>query len=162
MTRQRGFLCPDTQHCPRHQLEGPEPLRFRAFIVFASKSRTAAMYQICTKESLLAGFGHSVGSLFRHGAWWQRNFLPLADSAVVGGMSISTSHDGLLDIDGLADRLGVGERFVRRLVEERRIPYLKIGRLVRFDAREVEEWISSRRIQPTGPIVVDRHRRHHR
>jgi excisionase family DNA binding protein len=112
---------------------------------------------------MLAGFGRSVGSQFCHGAWWSREFLHLAGSAVVGGMSISTSHDGLLDIDGLADRLGVGERFVRRLVEERRIPYLKIGRLVRFDAREVEEWISCRRIQPTGPDgVVDGHRRHHR
>ena len=80
-----------------------------------------------------AGFGPSVGLQFPHGAWWSGNFLRLADLAVVGGMSISTSHDGLLDIDGLAERLGVGERFVRRLVEERRIPYLKIGRLVRFD-----------------------------
>ena len=111
---------------------------------------------------MLAGFGPSVGLQFPHGAWWSGNFLRLADLAVVGGMSISTSHDGLLDIDGLAERLGVGERFVRRLVEERRIPYLKIGRLVRFDAREVEEWIGSRRIQPTGPVVVDRHRRHRR
>ena len=42
-------------------------------------------------------------------------------------MSSTTPRDGLLDIDGLADRLGVGERFVRRLVEEWRIPYLKIG-----------------------------------
>jgi excisionase family DNA binding protein len=41
----------------------------------------------------------------------------------------------LLDIDGLATRLGVTSRFVRRLVEERRVPYLKIGRLVRFDRR---------------------------
>ena len=74
-------------------------------------------------------------------------------------MSSTTSQDGLLDIDGLADRLGVGERFVRRMVEERRIPYLKIGRLVRFDIGEVEEWIGSKRVEPTGPLVVDRHRR---
>jgi excisionase family DNA binding protein len=55
----------------------------------------------------------------------------------------------LLDIDGLAERLGTTPRFVRRLVEERRIPYLKIGRLVRF-ARTVEtdllrgDWIDPR------------------
>jgi excisionase family DNA binding protein len=55
---------------------------------------------------------------------------------------------GLLDIDGLARRLGTSPRFVRRLVEERRIPYLKIGRLVRFDAAEVERWISSSRVEP--------------
>ena len=54
----------------------------------------------------------------------------------------------LLDIDGLAERLGTTPRFVRRLVEERRIPYLKIGRLVRFDGAEVERWISSSRVEP--------------
>jgi len=120
------------------------------------------MYQICTKPVGLAGFGQAAGTPFRHVAWPSRDFLRFADPVVVGGMSILTSRDGLLDIDGLADRLGVGERFVRRLVEERRIPYLKIGRLVRFDAREVEEWIGSRRIEPSGPVVVDRRRRHHR
>jgi len=74
-------------------------------------------------------------------------------------MSSTTSQDGLLDIDGLADRLGVGERFVRRLVEERRIPYLKIGRLVRFEVGDVEAWIASQRVEPNGPQVTDRHRR---
>lgn len=70
----------------------------------------------------------------------------------------TTAAQGLLDIDGLADRLGVGERYVRRLVEERRIPYVKIGRLVRFDPEEVEAWIGTKRIEPTGPVVVGRRR----
>ena len=74
-------------------------------------------------------------------------------------MSSTTSQDGLLDIDGLADRLGVGERFVRRLVEERRIPFLKIGRLVRFDVGDVEAWIASQRVEPSGPLVRDHQRR---
>ena len=54
----------------------------------------------------------------------------------------------LLDIDGLARRLGTTPRFVRRLVEERRIPYLKIGKHVRFDAAEVERWILVSRVEP--------------
>jgi excisionase family DNA binding protein len=54
----------------------------------------------------------------------------------------------LLDIDGLAARLGVTERFVRRLVEERRVPYFKLGRLVRFDAAEIEDWLVSHHIDP--------------
>lgn len=59
----------------------------------------------------------------------------------------------LLDIDGLAERLGTTPRFVLRLVEERRIPYLKIGRLVRFIGAEVERWISSSRVEPwTGRL----------
>ena len=54
----------------------------------------------------------------------------------------------LLDIDGLARRLGTTPRFVRRLVEERRIPYLKIGKHVRFDGAEVERWILASRVEP--------------
>ncbi len=74
-------------------------------------------------------------------------------------MSSTTSQDGLLDIDGLADRLGVGERFVRRLVEERRIPFLKIGRLVRFEVGDVEAWIASQRVEPSSPLARDHQRR---
>jgi excisionase family DNA binding protein len=62
-------------------------------------------------------------------------------------------HESLLDINGLAVRLGVTARFVRRLVEERRIPYLKIGRLVRFDPVEVERWIDVARVVPARPVV---------
>ncbi|MEO6124938.1 MAG: helix-turn-helix domain-containing protein [Ilumatobacteraceae bacterium] len=58
----------------------------------------------------------------------------------------------MIDIVGLAERLGVGERFVRRLVEERRIPFFKIGRHVRFDLVEVEEWIRESRVEACQPV----------
>jgi excisionase family DNA binding protein len=54
--------------------------------------------------------------------------------------------ESLLDIPTLAARLAVSERFVRRLVHERRIPYLKLGHFVRFDPRDVEEVLRSSRI----------------
>ena len=53
---------------------------------------------------------------------------------------------GLLDVGGAAERLGVTVRFVRRLVAERRIPYVKVGKFVRFDPVEVERWIDEHRI----------------
>ena len=43
----------------------------------------------------------------------------------------------LLTMDALAKHLGVTHRHVRRLVDEKRVPYLKVGRLVRFDPAEV-------------------------
>ncbi len=58
------------------------------------------------------------------------------------------SGEPLLDIDGLAARLGVTARFVRRLVEERRVPFVKLGRLVRFEPLEVEAWIGASRVAP--------------
>jgi len=53
----------------------------------------------------------------------------------------------LLDVAEVAERLSVSQRFVRRLVSERRIPYRKLGKFVRFDADEVEEWVARTRIE---------------
>ena len=51
----------------------------------------------------------------------------------------------LIDIDTLAELLGVGERYVRRMVAERRVPTVKVGRLVRFDLAEIRRWIEEQR-----------------
>ena len=53
---------------------------------------------------------------------------------------------GLLDIPGVAERLRVTERFVRRLIFERRIPFLKIGHFIRFEPAEIERWIIKTRV----------------
>jgi excisionase family DNA binding protein len=39
--------------------------------------------------------------------------------------------DRLLTVTGAADRLGTSVRFVRPLIADRRIPYVKVGRHVR-------------------------------
>ena len=56
----------------------------------------------------------------------------------------------LLDLPQLASRLGVNHRHVRRLVAERRIPYLKWGHLRRFDPDEIDRWLDDARKQPRG------------
>jgi excisionase family DNA binding protein len=52
----------------------------------------------------------------------------------------------LLDIPDVAERLSVTERFVRRLIFERRIPFLKIGHFIRFEPTEIERWIVETRV----------------
>lgn len=52
----------------------------------------------------------------------------------------------IVDVTRLADALGVNVSFVRRLVCERRIPYFKIGKLVRFDLAEVHDWLDQCRV----------------
>ncbi|MCP4959211.1 MAG: helix-turn-helix domain-containing protein, partial [bacterium] len=49
-----------------------------------------------------------------------------------------TARSQLLTIDEAAERLNVSVRFVRRLVAERRVPYLKIGKFVRFDQDDLD------------------------
>jgi excisionase family DNA binding protein len=55
----------------------------------------------------------------------------------------------LLDVEGLANWLGVEVVYVRRLVSERRIPFLKVGKYVRFDPDEVAGWVDGLRVEPT-------------
>ncbi len=56
------------------------------------------------------------------------------------------SHRLLLDIPTLAAYLAVTERFVRRLVEERRVPFHKIGKFVRFHPDDIDDWIQKQKI----------------
>ncbi len=56
----------------------------------------------------------------------------------------------LIDIPTVAERLGVDTRFVRRLVHENRLPYIKVGKFVRFEQADVEAWIADRRVEPKG------------
>ncbi|MGD0286349.1 MAG: helix-turn-helix domain-containing protein [Acidimicrobiales bacterium] len=51
----------------------------------------------------------------------------------------------LRTIDQLVERLGVSIRHIRRLVAERRVPYLKVGWLVRFDPAEITAWLDGAR-----------------
>ena len=57
-------------------------------------------------------------------------------------------RESLIDIDEVASRLGVSTRYVRRLVAERRIAYLKVGRLVRFNNEVVDAWLESCAVKP--------------
>lgn len=53
----------------------------------------------------------------------------------------------LLDAAALARRLGITERHVRRLVAERRIPFVKVGRFVRFHPNAVAAWLERRAVE---------------
>ena len=54
-------------------------------------------------------------------------------------------------MDQVALRLGTSLRHVRRLVAERRIPIVKVGRFVRFDAHAVEHWVDDHRVAVVSP-----------
>ena len=54
----------------------------------------------------------------------------------------------LIDIATLAGLLGVGQRYVRRMVAEERVEVVKIGHLVRFDLNHIRNWIEEQRRPP--------------
>jgi excisionase family DNA binding protein len=53
----------------------------------------------------------------------------------------------LIDIAEAAARLGVTVRFMRRLVDERRITFHKIGKYVRFDPADVNRFAMQGRVE---------------
>jgi excisionase family DNA binding protein len=50
----------------------------------------------------------------------------------------------LLDYRQLSKQLSVSESHLRRLVMRRMIPFIKIGRLVRFRAEDIAAWLEER------------------
>ena len=67
-----------------------------------------------------------------------------------------TTLPNLVDIDTLAAHLGVSVRHVRRLVAERRIPYVKWGHLLRFDPAEIAAWLEESRVATSSASVSHR------
>lgn len=57
----------------------------------------------------------------------------------------TAAAEPLIDLPAVARRLGVNHRYVRRLVAERRIPFVKFGHLLRFDPAAIEAWIDRAR-----------------
>ena len=57
----------------------------------------------------------------------------------------------LLDVPATAERLGTTERHIRELVYRRAVPFVKVGRLVRFDPAELDAWIDANR-QPARKV----------
>ena len=58
----------------------------------------------------------------------------------------TTGQRPLLTIAEVAELLNVTVRHVRRLVQERRIPFIKWGHLLRFDPDEIEAWIAQHHV----------------
>ena len=57
----------------------------------------------------------------------------------------NTGHRLLLDVKQAAEYLTVSEHFVRRLIRERRVSFLKIGHHVRLDAVDLDIFIDEGR-----------------
>ncbi|MFM9594750.1 excisionase family DNA-binding protein [Streptomyces scabiei] len=57
-------------------------------------------------------------------------------------------NDRYLSVDQVAELLGTTARFPRRLIEERRIRYVKVGRYVRIPESALHEYIDSRTVEP--------------
>lgn len=62
---------------------------------------------------------------------------------------MSHPQDNLLTLEQAADVLGTGLRFTRRLIAERRIRFVKVGRHVRIPRSALDDFIDAATVQAT-------------
>ena len=62
-------------------------------------------------------------------------------------MHIRTPEKRFLGIDDFSDYLGVPKGTLYVWVCQKKIPYLKVGKLVKFDLREIENWLKDKRFK---------------
>ena len=55
--------------------------------------------------------------------------------------------DKLLTVEEAAERLDTSVRFLRRLIAERRIAFVRVGRHVRIDPANLEAFIAAGRVE---------------
>jgi excisionase family DNA binding protein len=58
--------------------------------------------------------------------------------------------DKLMTVEEAAGRLGTSLRFVRRLIAERRIAYVKVGRHVRIAEADLVEFVAAGRVEASA------------
>ncbi|WP_029429557.1 excisionase family DNA-binding protein [Blastococcus sp. URHD0036] len=57
-----------------------------------------------------------------------------------------SSGDPLLTVAQAGEFLGTGERFIRRLITERRISYVKVGKYVRLERATLDAFVDAGRV----------------
>lgn len=54
----------------------------------------------------------------------------------------------MINIQELAERLDVSISGVYTWVNQKKIPYVKIGHLIRFDSNDIDKWLEEKKIKP--------------
>ncbi len=69
-------------------------------------------------------------------------------------MDQKNGEDPLLTLEQAANRLGTGVRFTRRLIAERRIKFVHIGRHVRIPASALDDLVAHGTVDPEASAHI--------
>lgn len=56
----------------------------------------------------------------------------------------------LVDMNEAAAYLGVAKATLYTMVSQRRVPYIKVGSLTKFDKAHLDRWIAKHTVKPMG------------
>jgi len=63
-------------------------------------------------------------------------------------MGTISSNINLLCISQAAEYLNISRHTLYTMVSQRRIPYVKVGRLTKFDKAKLDDWIKQNSVMP--------------
>ena len=66
--------------------------------------------------------------------------------------SIPKQSKRLLTIQEMAELTGLSIATLYKMVNQRRIPYTKVGRLLRFDRRLIDDWLQANTVMPMPDV----------
>ena len=72
------------------------------------------------------------------------------------GRSTPMTSGRLLTVEAAAERMSTSVRFIRRLIAERRIEFIKVGRHVRIGESALADFIQAGRVEPLTAMSVRR------
>lgn len=59
----------------------------------------------------------------------------------------------LLTPEELAEYLGISVHTIYQMTSKRRIPYIKVGRLIRFSESEIQQWLDINKLESESKLV---------
>lgn len=122
----------------------PVPARSR---VGAARSRVGEAHRIATPQAPLTGAATPAPSRDgKHDPTPPPR--PRTSSRTRRKSSKETVMDTLLTVDQAARALGTSPRFIRRIIAERRIAYVKVGKHVRITAADLSGFVDAGRQEP--------------
>ena len=54
----------------------------------------------------------------------------------------------VMDVHQLSKEIGISPGGIYHWVSQKKIPYIKIGRNVRFDIEAIREWLEKKKVEP--------------
>lgn len=66
---------------------------------------------------------------------------------------IETIERRLIDVNQVSDYTGLAVKTIYSMVSQRRIPFVKLGRLTKFDVREIDNWIMRNAVKVQLPAA---------
>ncbi|MCA9457598.1 MAG: helix-turn-helix domain-containing protein [Nitrospira sp.] len=60
--------------------------------------------------------------------------------------------NNLMTIAELAELIGLSVQTIYNMVGQRRIPHVKVGRLLRFDKRLIDDWLKTNTVMPLSDL----------